>query len=195
MADESLGSISLFFQQLQQGDREAARPMWLRFFPRLAGLAHRILHNKRLPQSAEDAVQEAFFQFFRRVEKGDYPAGLHRDDLWRLLSTMTVQAARKLSIREGALKRGGGRVFSEADALGNRETSMDSLGTTLATQDWDLMCEELIEQLDENLREVAILRLGGYTNPQIKTMLQCSLRSVERRLQMIRVLWSDDVTR
>lgn len=192
MPEESLGSISLFFQQLQHGDRDAARPMWQRFFPRLSGLANRILSGRRLPQSAEDAVQDAFFQFFQQIERGAYPTGLRRDDLWVLLSTLTAQAARKFAVREGALKRGGGRVRRESEFGLEEKLGLDSFLGQMATADWDLICEELLEQLDGDLREIALLRLAGYSNPQIKTLLDCSLRSVERRLQLIRTIWGKE---
>jgi DNA-directed RNA polymerase specialized sigma24 family protein len=192
MTDESLGSISLFFQQLQQGDRDAAWPMWQRFFPRLSGLANRILSGRRLPQSAEDAVQNAFFQFFQHVERGSYPEGMRREELWSLLSTLTAQAAKKLTTRERALKRGGGHVRLESEFAGVNQGGLDEILGEIATADWDLICEELLEKLDEDLREVALLRLAGYTNPQIKTLLNCSLRSIERRLQLIRMIWKDD---
>lgn len=193
MPDESLGSISLFFQQLQEGDRGAARGVWLRFFPRLSGLARKVLNGRRLPQTSEDAVQDAFFQFFLRVERGEYRRGMRRDDLWRMLSVMTVQAARKLAIREGAQKRGAGKVFNEADIVGSQAAvgSLDEIFGTVSTAECDMICEELLQKLDDDLREIAILRLAGYTNPQIKSMLNCSLRSIERRLQLIRAHWSE----
>ncbi len=108
MHGDSLGSISLFFEQLQAGDRDAAPEVWNRFFPRLTGLARRILHGKRLPADADDAVQDAFWLFLQRVERGEYQRGLHRDDLWRLLSTITAQTAKKQMIRESAQKRARG---------------------------------------------------------------------------------------
>jgi RNA polymerase sigma factor (sigma-70 family) len=200
--DESLGSISLFFQQLQQGDREAVRPVWTRFFPRMMGLARRVLSGRRLPAGAEDAVQEAFVQFFQRVERGDYQRGLHRDDLWKLLSMMTYQIARKQTVREHAQKRGAGRIVSEVDLFAWHGDSqaperlpLEQVVGTVSTAEYDLICEELLDQLEEELRAIAVMRLAGYTNQEIKQAMNCSLRSVERRLQLIRAIWSEYAAR
>ena len=42
---------------------------------------------------------------------------------------------------------------------------------------------------DESLRMVALLRMEGYTNDQIAAALEISLRSVERKLELIRKAW------
>lgn len=195
MSGDSLGSISVLFEQLQQGDATAAHEVWSRYFPRLAGLARRILSNRQLPQGAEDAVQDAFFKFFRRVERGDYESGLRRDDLWRTLSLITVQAARKLMIRESAQRRGSGKVFTETDMVGGNgnHRRFESAFGRLSTAECDIICSEFLQRLDGPLREVAILRLAGYTNPEIKSILGCSLRSVERQLYVIRATWCEYV--
>ncbi len=154
-------------------------------------MARRVLEGRRLPQSDEDAVQNAFMAFFRRVERGEYRNGLRRDDLWRLLSMMTVQAARKLMIREGAEKRGGGNVKTESDIadLDFQATNLDALFGSVSTAECDMICEDLMGRLDDDQREIVILRLAGYTNLEIKSLLECSLRSIERRLQLVRAIW------
>ncbi len=193
MSDDSLGSISIFFQQLQNGDRAASREVWLRYFPRLSGLARRILNGSDVPVSAEDAVQDAFLSFFQAVERGDYDETVRRDDLWRILSVITVHAARKIRTRELAQKRGGGRVHVETDIIGVSEngTHLAEFFGSVSTAECDLICSEFLEKLDEDLRQIAVLRLAGYSNPQIKDLMQCSLRSIERRMQIIRTIWAD----
>jgi len=54
-------------------------------------------------------------------------------------------------------------------------------------------CQRRFEQLQkEPLRTVARLKLEGYTNKEIAQQLDCSLRSVERKLWLIRRKWSDE---
>jgi DNA-directed RNA polymerase specialized sigma24 family protein len=192
MSDASIGSITQLFQQLRAGDGAAAGRLWERFFPRLIGLARRVLAGRELPLGADDAVQTAFFHFFQRVERGEFDGHLNRDDLWRLLSLMVAQAARKQAIREAAGKRGAGRVVTESvlDGGGNHRFRLDDLLGAVNAPDCDLICEELLNQLDDDLREIAVLRLAGYTNPQIKDILKCPLRSIERRMQLIRAIWT-----
>ena len=42
---------------------------------------------------------------------------------------------------------------------------------------------------DEELRQIALGRLEGYTNREISDRLDCTERSIERRLGRIRVKW------
>ncbi len=82
--------------------------------------------------------------------------------------------------------------MAETD-LNDGETArgLDEVFGSISTAECDLICTELIEQLDEDLRVVALLRLGGYQNTDIQELLQCSLRSVERRLHLIRAIWTE----
>ena len=66
---------------------------------------------------------------------------------------------------------------------------MDDVEGTASPPDVDLICTELLELLEPDLREIAVLRLSGYTNREIKDITGCPLRSIERRLQLIRTLW------
>ena len=44
---------------------------------------------------------------------------------------------------------------------------------------------------NETMRDIAIRKLEGYTNPEIAERLHSSLRSVERRLGLIRRIWTE----
>ena len=47
---------------------------------------------------------------------------------------------------------------------------------------------------DPGLHQIAFWKLEGYTNPEIAEKLECTLRTVERKLERIRAYWgsSDD---
>jgi hypothetical protein len=47
---------------------------------------------------------------------------------------------------------------------------------------------------DESLRVVALLKLEGYSNEEIARSLDCSLRTEERKLEVIRKLWTAEGT-
>jgi RNA polymerase sigma factor (sigma-70 family) len=192
-SDESIGSVTLLYLQLRQGNRDSARELWERYFPRMMRLAQSVLKARQLPLDAEDAVQEAFVKFVSRVETGRYTDELHRDDLWRILSLFTIQRARKQVIHENAQKRGGGRVRNETEMSQSSSGGfrLDATLSTVAAADCDVMFDELMQQLDNELREIAMLRLAGYSNEQIKELVGGSLRSVERRAQLIRSIWRD----
>jgi DNA-directed RNA polymerase specialized sigma24 family protein len=42
---------------------------------------------------------------------------------------------------------------------------------------------------DPNLRQIALWKLEGYTNAEIAARLDCTLRTVERKLERIRGYW------
>jgi DNA-directed RNA polymerase specialized sigma24 family protein len=55
-------------------------------------------------------------------------------------------------------------------------------------------CRRLLEALgDETLRRVALLRMEGYSDPEIATRLGCCLRTVGRKLELIRKTWLREV--
>lgn len=192
MSENTAGSITRVFERLQAGDTAAARQLWDRFFPRLLGLARRALAGR--PQraaDADDAVQSAFVSFFDQVRKGAFQEGLDRGDLWNLLATFTVRKSLKQARRETAGKRGGGGVLGESD-LGKREDqplSLDNLIGRLPCADFDLACEDLLQLLDQEDRTIAILRLLGYRNREIADQLGCTERTVERKVNLIRLTW------
>lgn len=102
------GSVTAFFQQVCSGDGDAVRPLWDRYFPRLMRLANQTLSStKQRAAGAEDAVQSAFISFWDQAIGGQFPRDAHRDDLWALLSVMTVRKTRKQIRREATKKRGG----------------------------------------------------------------------------------------
>ena len=46
---------------------------------------------------------------------------------------------------------------------------------------------------DADLRALAIAKMEGYTNQEIAERLDCSLRTVERRLHLIRKKWGREL--
>jgi DNA-directed RNA polymerase specialized sigma24 family protein len=184
------GSVTQFFGQLRAGSPAAAEALWERFFPRLVALARKTLSGR--PQraaDADDAAQSAFASFCLRVRAGEYDVG-NRTDLWNLLGVITANKARMLARRESAAKRGGGRIVGE-DALARPDGSPLPLdeAAILPPADFDLHCEELLGQLEPELREFAVLRLLGYRNREIAEMHDCTERKVERKLNLIRLRW------
>uniref|UniRef100_A0A7C2NVD4 RNA polymerase sigma-70 ECF-like HTH domain-containing protein n=1 Tax=Schlesneria paludicola TaxID=360056 RepID=A0A7C2NVD4_9PLAN len=183
------GSVTWFFGQVRHGDGQALVPLWQRYFPRLMGLAARVLADR--PQraaSAEDAVQEALVSFWRRAQSGEFADVLDRDHLWQLLAQFTVYKVHRQIRQEAAGKRGGGRVMDEA-ALDARAVPLDELARSTDAVELDLLAAELLEQLPPELREFAVLRLLGHTTAEIADRLDCTQRKVQRKLELVRLHW------
>ena len=52
-------------------------------------------------------------------------------------------------------------------------------------------CSRLLERVgDETLRQVAVAKMEGYSNDEIAARLGVKTRTVERKLNLIRDIWS-----
>ncbi len=199
MANPADGSITQFFGKLRHGDRNAAGKLLDEFFPRLVGLARKTLKGSPSQVADEqDAAQSAFVSFWHRAERGDFGGELDRNEIWKLLSTITVRKALKQVERERAQKRGGGKVYGESALAGMTGSPGGSFGLdkqfgTVASEEFDLICEELMLKLDEEPRAFALLRLMGYKNREIAEMHDCTERKVERKLNLIRLIWQREL--
>jgi DNA-directed RNA polymerase specialized sigma24 family protein len=198
MTTDGEGSVTRWIGGLKAGDPDAARLLWERYFADLVRLASARLRDRpRAFEDEEDAALNAFDSLCRGTGEGRFPQLDDREDLWRVMVTITARKAADQVQHERRLKRGGGRVRAEADmaasaleagGLGQVPDGGPSpeMAALLADE-----CQRLFDALtDESLREVARLKLEGYTDREIASARNCSLRSVERRLKMIRTLWT-----
>jgi DNA-directed RNA polymerase specialized sigma24 family protein len=55
-------------------------------------------------------------------------------------------------------------------------------------------CQRLLGRLKKrDVQLVALLKVDGYTNEEVANRLGCTRRSVQRRLELIRHIWGEDV--
>lgn len=202
MRDQTENSVTRLIAGLAAGDTDqAAWQLWQRYFDQLERIARDRLRQARCGiADGEDAALSAFDSLCRGVVQGRFPELASRDDLWRLLVTIASRKAIDHIEREGRQKRGGGRVFGEGDLAAARFTEEVEGFGAIAGREADPQCaaemKEEIRRLfdrlpDESLRMVALLKLEGYTNEEIADSLDCAVRSVERKLGRIRLLWSN----
>jgi DNA-directed RNA polymerase specialized sigma24 family protein len=189
---ESGGSVTGWIGALKKGDRDAAQRIWNAYFQRLVGLAWARLRNApRGAADEEDVTLSAFDSFFRGVERGRFPKLDDRDDLWQLLVVITVRKAANLARHERRQSRGAGQVRSLSDLAEWGAGDPAALEPTpeLAAQVAD-ECRRLLGLLhDETLREVALLKMEGYTHEEIGAKLGFVRQTVDRKLRAIRQIW------
>ena len=100
-------------------------------------------------------------------------------------------------------KRGGGKVRGESVWLTRGESDPCSPGIAQAVADeqtpqfralLEEQAERMLDLLDnEDHRLVAQWKMEGHTNDEIAERLSCTVRTVERKLQAIRRIWTDGV--
>jgi RNA polymerase sigma factor (sigma-70 family) len=193
-ADQSFGSITSQFAQFRDGDSLALGKLWERYFPRMLSLARKSLSGEtRFVPDADEVVQKAFVRLWQRTQHGRMDEHFDRHDLWRVLSTLTVQIAQDQARHETAQRRGAGTVRGESALSPDSNTSfqLDRQFSALPAPECDAICEDLLSQLDESLRRIALLKLAGHSNAEIATSQQCHERTIERKLQVIRVVWEE----
>lgn len=195
------GSVTRWIGQLKGGDPDAAQPLWERYFDRLVRLARQKLVSGRRrggDEDEEDAALSAFDSFCAGAARGRFPLLGDREDLWRLLVVITARKAGAQAQRRRAQKRGGDLHRVEAAAEQDDDgLVLEQLAGPEPTPEFAAMVAEEYERLlealgDDDLRRVAVWRLEGLTNDEIADRLGCARRTVARRLDLIRKIWSSD---
>jgi DNA-directed RNA polymerase specialized sigma24 family protein len=191
---EGGGSVTHWLGQLRSGDPAAAGPLWERYFRRLVELARQRLRG-RPPRAAdeEDVALSAFASFCRGAREGRFPRLDDRDGLWRLLVVLTARKAAHLVRDEGRHKRGG----ASAPAAGEDAVLGQVVGREptpeFAAQVAD-ECRRLLGRLgDPRLVAVAVCKMEGYTHAEVCDRLGCAPRTLDRKLQLIRSVWQEEL--
>ena len=194
--------VTRWIGRLAEGDEHAAQAIWQRYFERLMRLAQHRLEG--LPQrisDAEDVVLSAMHSFFRGAAAGRYPQLADREELWKLLVTITCHKAVKQARQQRAQKRGGGYVRgTSAFVKSGTENLVGGIEQVMGhrpTPDFACMmadtCSELFSRLsDDDLRTIALYKMEGHSNEEIADKLGCTVRTVERRLSRIRKSWEEE---
>jgi DNA-directed RNA polymerase specialized sigma24 family protein len=187
----SPGSVSRLLGGLRAGDEEAVRQLWLRYFQPLVRLARgRLSARGAASRDAEDVALEAFWSLCEQVAR--HPSGerfphLHnRTHLWKLLACFTARVAFDLARKEGRRRR----VVGDETLLG--ADGFEPFAGREPAPEFAAAVADLLECLpSDELRRIALARMEGCTNPEVALRLGRSLATIERKLQVIRVLWRD----
>ena len=182
------GSITHWLLELRSGNRNAAQPIWEKYFSRLVRLARIHLNgSSRRVADEEDVVICAFDSFCRGAEHGKFPKLDDSTDLWRVLVTITERKAvnqAKFTSRKKRFASGGTVSFSEA-----QHSEDISPSPWFCARVAELYVDLLSSLRDDGLRSIAVLKLEGHSNSEIAAKLDSSLRSIERKLALIRRQW------
>ena len=202
MRNES-GSITHWIHEIQDGNRDAAQQLWAKYFARLVALARNELKTtSRRVADEEDVALSAFETFYRTAEQGKYPDLADRDSLWRLLVRITANKVVDQKRKQGRQRRGGGQVRGESAFKNQYGESFDALAQVVGdepTPEFATAMREQFERLlsildDDELKEMAIAKMEGYSVKEIAERTNRSIRTVERRLQLVRAKLQAEIT-
>jgi RNA polymerase sigma factor (sigma-70 family) len=198
----SEGSVTRWVTALKGGDLDAAQPLWERYHRRLVALARQKLQDaRRRTADEEDVVQNAFHSFFQGVARGRFPQLNDRDNLWQLLVVITARKALDQLAHEHSKRQGGGTVAGELRiSPGGPEWDQAALEQIVGAEPTPEFAAQVAEQYqrlldllgDDTLRQVAVWKMEGLTNDEVAERLDCSRRTVARKLDTIRIIWSKE---
>ena len=189
-------SVSQYIDGLKVGDELATQKIWERFLDRLIRLADKKLKSKRQRVDEEDVVQVAFAQFFRQVQEGRFSKINDRNDLWQILAMLVDRRAKDQDRRQRTEKAGNGQVRNESIFM--EKSDLDGIAGVpemvptpeLAVEMMEVFRNRLADLNDEKYEQIALLKMQGYSTAEIAQQLKSSTRTIERRLEKIREIWS-----
>jgi DNA-directed RNA polymerase specialized sigma24 family protein len=198
MSDDD--SVSRWLEGLRVGRDADIRRLWDRYFQQLVRLAGtRLPGHARREFDEEDVALSAFKSFCGRVGEGQFPHLADRDDLWRLLVTITARKVIDSVRHQTRQKRGGGLVVGESALMGGDalDEGMAQFLSREPTPEVAVQFREDYERLldklgDATLRSIALLKLEGHTSEEIAAELGTSKRTIDRKLQLIRMIWQEE---
>ncbi len=183
--------VSHWIDQVKYGDSAAANRIWQHYFDRLVqSVRRRLAGQNRAVTDEEDIVLSVFDSFYAAAENGRFPDLSDRDDLWQLLLRMSARKVidkRRHDLRQ---RRGGGIEVHSLNESGDDETIIEAIGDE-PSPEMVVMMQESVEQFFSHLgvghlRDLAVARLEGYSNAELARRFECSERTIERRLHLIR---------
>jgi DNA-directed RNA polymerase specialized sigma24 family protein len=193
--------LTELLERVREGDEAATTALWEKYFEQLVRMAaKRLPTNLRRSGDEEDIALSAFHSFIAGVRRDQFPDLSGPENMWGLLITLTARKVHAHLRHQTRQKRGGGNVRGEsvfldqsgvqqAGGLGGVSGNTDAADVHAELAE---ACDALLQQLpDEQLRQIAVMRMDGYLVDEIAAGLALSKRAVERRLQLIRRIWSE----
>lgn len=186
-SEPALSTVQLI-GRLNSQEEAAFSEICGRYSPRMLAIARQTTSNVARTEP-EDVVQSALVSFWNLVVKGGLDPESTSRGLMNLLSRITKMKALKRIAALKAQKRGNDKVVNESQIGGHTRAEtirLDNLIGELPAQEYDAICAEILESLDDELRDVVTLRLGGFSNSNIAEKLGLSERGVEDRFRRCR---------
>ena len=189
---ETVISTDTWIGRLKAGDSGAAERLWRHYHRQLVKVAcQRLNGSAKIVADEEDVVVSAFNSFFRALRENRTPRLQSDDEIWRLLVTLTARKAIKQIRYESRYKRQGNRQQYDGEV-----PTVDDILSTEPSAEFVVAVAEEYRKLndhlvDDEMRLIALRKMEGYSSAEIAQELNTNLRTVQRRIAVIRSLLLD----
>jgi DNA-directed RNA polymerase specialized sigma24 family protein len=204
MSDSSAGqpeivsaSVSQWIQGLKDGERDSAQQLWNRYFQKLISQVEKRTHQYNCPNGvivAEDVAASVFESICKGAQAGRFQDVTNRDELWWLLLAITRRKLVDHIRRETAVRRFPGRSPISLNDSGSSGEFYRELVSEEPTVEYVAIFKEQYDGLlsalrDDKLRQIAVLKIEGYSNEEIQAAVGISSATMSRKIKLIRDTW------
>ncbi len=181
--DSNADVTLVWLGQLAAGKPAAVEEFWQRYGESLQRVAERQIATwLRRRVDPEDVVQSACRTFFRRAGEGSFSFE-SKDDLWKLLLTITLNKVRMQARFHTRNRRSISKERSLPEEASLQPAEWDHAIESIELKD---MLDTAFQNYDDEKRKVLDMWLEGRTQIEIATAIGCSERTVRRMQDRIR---------
>ncbi len=186
-------SVTNWLRKLEDGHDQAAQELWNVFFERMVWLVQQRMRASPLGVAdAEDVALSAFASFCLGVRKQRFPELKDRNNLWRLLVSITLRKLMHMQRDQNRQKRG--RDFRQLPQANDSLDCPTEIEQIISREPTPEIAAQLAEQYDrwmralgsEDLVRLTQWKLEGFTNSEIAAKCGLTARTIERKLNLIR---------
>ncbi len=182
-------SFTKLVERIRAGDDGAATEVFRRFAGRLIGLARAELDTRiRRQEDPEDVVQSVYRSFFTRYRAGQFDFA-NWDELWSLLTVITVRKCMNRAEYYLAKCRNVGVEVAPqptSDGTDVLDRVIDREPTPLEAVILADTMEQMMRGLEPDDRAIIELSLQGFSVPEIGARLGFAERTVRRVRERIK---------
>jgi DNA-directed RNA polymerase specialized sigma24 family protein len=205
MSAEEPGSITRWLQALKAGRPDAVEAIWRRYYDRVLAVARLRLRQgpHQAVEDGEDVALSALNGLADAAAQGRFERLDDRFDLWQILAGITVKKALQRRRWYNRWKRSGRPTSADRATSPERprhatpRVEHDFLTRAVSKEpdpEFAAILREQIEHLlgalpDPTLRQIAEWRMQGATNTEIARKLGRAVRTIERKVDLIRLVW------
>ena len=193
-----MNSDSNDLESLVKGNSEA----WTLFLEKYESRINQAIRSKLrgLPArwgSANDVVGSSIRTLIRQFSEDSGPNFDTTDDVFKWLITTSLFKAARQWRRAKATKRGGLRVKAVSEVEREESNILDSFcGQDQNEDDYIALTiqklEDKLGELDDEQKQIVSLLFAGHSQVEVSKQLECSTKTIERKLKIVREIWSED---